>query len=574
MTERRIDLTRRKVLGAVGGIGVAGAGAGMGTSALFSDTESFEENTITAGELDLKVDWEEHYSYPQIYGFDDPTSGLTVTRTEPTNTTDYVGLPDPESPVVWVHEDDLGAYMANTAIEAFPDPDNDGAQEVDTSGFTYLPCEDGADLPDHLTPSPSGSGATRTDNADTMTDGNREPLINLTDVKPGDFGEFTLSFHLCDNPGYLWLEAANVDQSGGANPEPEQDAEGDANNDPNLAENIQTVWWYDDGDNVLEEEIGKVDVMLAVDTSASLTSGNVSDLESDANQLATDLVNAGDAQVGGLTFGDSSIGNFSGLSASPGTLFSGLSPNGNTPTPAALEIAAAELDANARPGAETFIVLFTDGGPNYPNQTYSAGGYTVGSGYTGGISGNSTVDDSELEETATIADGIRSDHRILTVGINDDRKPSGRESDPAGSIFGTGSNGYLSSYLQNEIAGGMADYFSAEDAGAVSNILNSILETIATSEEVFRRGTLESDLNALSTPVPLDGDLTTAFDEFSDPDTSPDRECFQPGVTHYIGFGWWVPDSVGNEIQGDSVSFDLGFYTQQCRNNDGAYSGP
>jgi hypothetical protein len=41
-------------------------------------------------------------------------------------------------------------------------------------------------------------------------------------------------------------------------------------------------------------------------------------------------------------------------------------------------------------------------------------------------------------------------------------------------------------------------------------------------------------------------------------------------VTHYIGFGWWLPEEDGNEVQGDSVSFDLGFYTEQCRNNDGS----
>jgi predicted ribosomally synthesized peptide with SipW-like signal peptide len=53
-------LSRRRVLAGLGGIGVASAGAGLGTSALFSDTESFEGNTITAGTLDLLVGY---YSY-------------------------------------------------------------------------------------------------------------------------------------------------------------------------------------------------------------------------------------------------------------------------------------------------------------------------------------------------------------------------------------------------------------------------------------------------------------------------------------------------------------------------------
>jgi predicted ribosomally synthesized peptide with SipW-like signal peptide len=57
MTRDTIDLSRRKILGGVGAIGVAGAGAGLGTSALFSDTEEFENNVVQAGELDLVVDF-------------------------------------------------------------------------------------------------------------------------------------------------------------------------------------------------------------------------------------------------------------------------------------------------------------------------------------------------------------------------------------------------------------------------------------------------------------------------------------------------------------------------------------
>ena len=54
MTDR-YELSRRKTLAGLATIGAAGAGAGLGTSALFSDEESFEENTITAGTLDMTV---------------------------------------------------------------------------------------------------------------------------------------------------------------------------------------------------------------------------------------------------------------------------------------------------------------------------------------------------------------------------------------------------------------------------------------------------------------------------------------------------------------------------------------
>jgi predicted ribosomally synthesized peptide with SipW-like signal peptide len=55
MRQDRIELTRRKLLAGVSAVGAAGIGAGLGTSALFSDEESFEDNRITAGTLDMSV---------------------------------------------------------------------------------------------------------------------------------------------------------------------------------------------------------------------------------------------------------------------------------------------------------------------------------------------------------------------------------------------------------------------------------------------------------------------------------------------------------------------------------------
>jgi predicted ribosomally synthesized peptide with SipW-like signal peptide len=49
------SLSRRKTLAGIGAIGLASAGAGLGTSAFFSDQESFTGNTLTAGTLDMSV---------------------------------------------------------------------------------------------------------------------------------------------------------------------------------------------------------------------------------------------------------------------------------------------------------------------------------------------------------------------------------------------------------------------------------------------------------------------------------------------------------------------------------------
>jgi len=49
------SLSRRKMVAGLGVVGLASAGAGVGTSAFFSDEESFENNTLTAGTLDMSV---------------------------------------------------------------------------------------------------------------------------------------------------------------------------------------------------------------------------------------------------------------------------------------------------------------------------------------------------------------------------------------------------------------------------------------------------------------------------------------------------------------------------------------
>jgi len=55
------SLSRRRVLAGLGAVGLASAGAGLGTSAFFSDEEAFENNTLQAGTLDLKLDYKATY---------------------------------------------------------------------------------------------------------------------------------------------------------------------------------------------------------------------------------------------------------------------------------------------------------------------------------------------------------------------------------------------------------------------------------------------------------------------------------------------------------------------------------
>jgi len=199
----RIDLTRRKALAAIGSIGVASAGAGLGTSAYFSDQETFENNQLTAGTLDMKVSWEEHYS---DWSEDEA---------------EYAHMNDGDLVV-----DDREGFMNATLQEQFPDKQT--RRELDAG--TADPCEALADVPDDL----------------------EKPVIQLGDLKPGDFGEVTFDFALCDNPGYVWLNGALRDENENGLTEPEAD-DPDEGDGVELADELQVTVWYDDGDNVLED---------------------------------------------------------------------------------------------------------------------------------------------------------------------------------------------------------------------------------------------------------------------------------------------------------------------------------
>jgi predicted ribosomally synthesized peptide with SipW-like signal peptide len=76
------------------------------------------------------------------------------------------------------------------------------------------------------------------------------PIFDLPDLKPGDVGEATLSFHIYDNPGYVYLKVNQTEDADNSCTEPEANAEnGDCGTDGELPENINLDVWYDDGDN-------------------------------------------------------------------------------------------------------------------------------------------------------------------------------------------------------------------------------------------------------------------------------------------------------------------------------------
>jgi len=568
--ETDITISRRTVLAGLGTIGVASAGAGLGTTAYFSDEETFADNRLVAGSFDLKVDWEEHY-YRGEAGRD------LVALADPADA-DYVlparlDYPDARPIALdFLGEDEQAvkdAFWDATSVEAFPDADDDGIQDA----------FDDSEACDILTDVPAPGL-----DAEGRTEGSRgKPLVELTDVKPGDFGEVTFSFHLCDNPGYVWLNGGLSDASENGLTEPEASDPDEQEGVVELLDEILTRFWYDpNGNNQRDVQVGDLDVMLAIDTSGSITGDERTALVDGVNAFVDALPADGSVQVGSLTFGDDAIANVNPLGDPDDLTVGPLSFGGNTPMPAAIDIADQHLDdpAFGRAGATKVVVLFTDGGPNYLTDEYSAAGYTAPRGspdatgystddtndqYDEGTA-NAAVDAGEQDETAGVAQMVRDGGtRIVAVNVGDDPNAD----------LGDGTN--LSDFLDDEIAS-EGFYFEA----ALSNlatVVDSLVADVLAPEEVFFHGTLREALAALAgnegRGVPLDGDRTTEFKELDDPESDPDRDCFAgEGTTHYVGFQWWLPVDHANQVQTDSVSFDVGFYAEQCRHNDGGGQVP
>lgn len=86
-------------------------------------------------------------------------------------------------------------------------------------------------------------------------------FFDFDDLKPGDYGEDTISLHVTNNEAWLCADITLTSNDDVDCTEPEEDEEGDtcqndlpaANADGDLAQELNFLWWADDGDNVLEE---------------------------------------------------------------------------------------------------------------------------------------------------------------------------------------------------------------------------------------------------------------------------------------------------------------------------------
>ncbi|WP_222928449.1 M73 family metallopeptidase [Haloplanus rubicundus] len=216
----QFDISRRKALAALGTIGVASAGAGLGTSAYFSDQETFDNNSLVAGTLDVGVAYSAHYSDWSADEDDDLAGDIRMPEGQVGGSGDLepgeVGLPANDAWLIAVEsQTDAEQFLSNTQYDSY----NDGS----------LDCVDGE--------------------ANSQADGIDRPVIELDDVKPGDFGEITFDFVLCDNPGFVWLDGTLRAAAENGLTEPEADDPDEEEGVVELLDVVQAAVWIDDGNN-------------------------------------------------------------------------------------------------------------------------------------------------------------------------------------------------------------------------------------------------------------------------------------------------------------------------------------
>jgi predicted ribosomally synthesized peptide with SipW-like signal peptide len=241
-----IQLSRRQVLAGLGTIGIASAGAGLGTTAFFSDEESLD-GSLEAGRLDLLLDYRVTYNpwltLAELSGREEELFGGNAYV--PVDGVDYDDLNTPNSVVVGQApdlrtEDDLAvsgdawADLTANVLDACAADDVAEIQatlDADGRGFVVY----GGDETDYV-------GATR-----PYVDGEDGLLFDLTDVKPKDEGEATISVHLCDNRGYVSLRALPAVDLDRENEVVEPEATlGDDDAAGELANYIWVQVWFDD----------------------------------------------------------------------------------------------------------------------------------------------------------------------------------------------------------------------------------------------------------------------------------------------------------------------------------------
>jgi predicted ribosomally synthesized peptide with SipW-like signal peptide len=452
------------MLAGLGTVGAASVGAGLGSSAYFSDTEMFGNNSLTAGTLDLKLDYKATYS-----GGEGRLSAIQQ------------NYPDAE---------DLGDGVYLLGQAPTPADMQEWEQLVQSDMFEFCSAEA----------------------SQFLINGDEMPVFTLDDVKPGDSGEVTISFHICDNPAYLQLSGNLTENAENGQNDPEIVAEGaDSDGIGELADEIEVCVWYDeDCDNVYEPtgtgQQQELEVALISDVSGSMGGSPIAALKTAANNFVDNLSSPDEAAAISFATSASTDQELTTNYQAVKSAINNYSAGGGTSIAAGVNEGADELlnGTNATAGASKVMILLSDGNSN----------------------ASAAINAADAAKNAGI--------RIFTIAL-----------------------GSANTSLLESLASSTDDAFVAPDPADLDTVYAEIAQVVLSGEQKIVSGTMTEVFDALSDSVLLDGNRQEAG-------TQP-----YPGVTtQCIGFEWELPFEVGNQVQSDSVGFDIVVDAEQSRNND------
>ena len=544
MPDEYFELTRRRALAALGGVGLASAGAGLGTTAYFSDQETYRGNALTAGSLDIKAGWESHYSDWSP----DESEGLEsdVQMHEGADISDSTRVGLPANVAAQVSVDDAASasqFLDNTQTGQYP-------EGYDSSNFPTGSTVDCDALGEVALADDDGEGSA--------------PVIDLDDVKPGDFGEVTFSFAICGNPGYVWVEGFLESASENGVTEPEADdpneeeteqrpASGDSSSDEvELVDAVQVAFWLDDGNNF---QNGGEQPLFAGSLRDVFT-GNVPQVDGPRvridgqNVAVSDIVPTDFTAYGVNRFDFSGDGTYDvDVELADDPVDSGKVAHATSRGVMTADYATTAVSLDSAP---TLGSLTDD--PSNPTTTLT---YEY---YGGPDNLNSAPDEvylliEESDGTEHVVfrasnDGAPADETWKTRNVH--REIAGNPDNNAGFNWME-----LTSSGTTNLGGGgpTSDLSAIYGDDAVVHAMAAGRGTTGGGDvaDVYYRNPMVGGSSAGTFPT----------------------SCFRGDGTVYNGvFAWWLPVDHANEIQSDSVTFSLGLYTEQCRHNDGSGMPP
>jgi hypothetical protein len=497
----RPTVSRRTVLAGLGTIGIASAGAGLGTTAFFRDEESVAAE-LEAGRVDLKLDYRATY--------------LPWNRATPF---DSVGV------------------IPGTDLDGDGEDDRFVLDEVPSPRYTESRAAGRNDVSagDLYTEDDWGVFTNAIGCGDEMglVDGTEGVMFDLGDVKPKDAGEFTVSLHSCDNPAYLWLRTAETEDGENDRYEPESSNGDGSDGDGELADFVHVEAWYDTNCNNLRDGARGVSAVFVADRSGSMTperqaaqaQGLRNFLDVFNPDPATD--DLGSNELGLVSYGDRPL---------TAEVRTGLTDSASAFDAAVADLEAAEytggtgayygLDAardvlgDADPDTEKYVVLFTDGRFNDAPDAAADDGYD---GTTRSAPGGST---EVAQARATVLDALGDlraavgDVTLVTVGV--------------GSAVETPDDQQFLADLADEDGAGNPLFFGDVDdiEGLITEVARVILPDI-----LLYSGSLTGLLAAASEGIALNPRQTQNYQVDT---TGDDATCVDPGVT-CLAIEWYLP---------------------------------